>query len=112
VLLDFAAHPEGVAIGEVVGDVAFIRNGNVGAFSSEADAKAIVFFEAVGDEPNSGFFASTDNGEEHGGPPGELSEVTMGESFVRRNGGAGGELWKSVDKNARSRRTVKTACHL
>lgn len=63
-MLIFAAHAEGIAVGEVVGDVHGIGERNVRALFGKADVIAVVF-EPVGEETGSGMFAAADNGEEH-----------------------------------------------
>lgn len=44
------AHAEGVTVGEVIGDVAIVGEGDVGALAGEADVKAAVFCIAMREE--------------------------------------------------------------
>jgi hypothetical protein len=59
------AHAEGVAVGEVVGDVAVIGKGNVGALAGEADVIAAIFGIAMREETSSGVFAPANDGKQH-----------------------------------------------
>ena len=80
-----AAHAKGIAVGEIVGNILGIGEGDVRALPGQADVVAVIF-EAMREKVGSGIFAATDYSEEHGISPDRNSErnATMSECDARR----------------------------